>query len=141
MQILDLQLAFQIDLVVMLCLKTVLCRLSVLAHHDDGRRIGCLKAQREVQQDEWIWIPLFNPAGHIEGYPHHQNGRLNNDEAPAPHDRGKAISDALTSGDLLCMTGGDILSDATTSQSQQHVGFRRVEAFQSISYPRGLSLH
>ena len=48
----DFQFRLHIDTVIMLGVSAVDLRLSILAHHDDGRCIRCLKGEHQVQQDK-----------------------------------------------------------------------------------------
>src|SRR5258708_36297645 len=82
---LDLVLGFDVDLVVVLGGDTVLNCLPVLRHHDDRRRVGGLKAQRQVEQDERVGIPAVNVGEYVNHHPHRQDDRLDDNERPASH--------------------------------------------------------
>src|SRR6185312_125972 len=79
MQQLDLELGLDVDLVVVFCLLAIDVLLSVLAHHDEGRGIGRLERQRQVQENKGIGIPLLHISGDVENDPDQQDDRLDDD--------------------------------------------------------------
>src|SRR5262249_16378321 len=73
----------------------------VLAHHDDGRRVGGLEGEREVQKNEWIGVPLLDPGRHVEEHPDHQHHALDDDEAPGSDHARHRVGDAGAKRDLV----------------------------------------
>ena len=50
---------------VVLCVPAVYFGLAVLAHHDDGRRVGSLERKNQIQQNEGIRVPMVDEGHHI----------------------------------------------------------------------------
>ena len=66
---LDLELGLDVDAEILRRLLPVDVLLPVLAHHDERRRIGGLKGEREVEEDERIGIPMVDPRRDVEDDP------------------------------------------------------------------------
>jgi hypothetical protein len=101
-------LCFQIDFIVMLRHQAIFVGLSILGHHYDRSRVCSLKAQREVQQDERIGVPVADVGDHIKRYPSCQDHRLDDDERPAPDDLGHLIGYSVTDSQRSIMLLVDI---------------------------------
>src|SRR5271166_1064876 len=98
---LDLFLSLYIDLVVVFGVEPVLGGLAVLRHHDDRGGVGGLKTQRQVEQDERVWVPAVDISGNVQRHPQGEKYRLDDNKRPAAHDRRKAVRDALAEGELF----------------------------------------
>src|SRR3984957_5219965 len=113
MQELDLQLRLDVDLVVVLRLLAVDILLAVLAHHDEGRRVGRLERERQVEQDEGIGVPFVDEGGDVQHDPDEQDPRLDDDEGPRSHGRGDLVGDLLADRELF----GGLLNFSALAQS------------------------
>jgi hypothetical protein len=67
---------------VVFCVSAVNFGLTILTHHDDGRRIGSLEGKDQVQQDEGIRVPMVDKRHHVQSDPYAKQDALNDDEAP-----------------------------------------------------------
>src|SRR5258705_10561611 len=99
MQQLDFQLGLDVDLVVVLGGLTIDILLPILAHHDEGRRVGGLERERQIEQNKRIGIPPLNVGGDVEGDPKQEKDGLDDDECPRAHRRRDAVRNPLSSGE------------------------------------------
>jgi len=100
MQQFDLEFRLDVDLVVMLGALAIDILLPILAHHDERRRIGGLKRERQIKQDERIGIPLLDVGRDVESDPEKQDKALDDDEVPRAHRRRNVIRDSLPNGEV-----------------------------------------
>ena len=94
--------------------ETVLGRLPVLAHHDHRSSVGCLEREHQVEQNEWIWIPVVNPGCEVEGDPNSENNALCNDKGPGANRISNPIGNPLTDGLLFLLHFIDVPANHTT---------------------------
>ena len=72
---LELLLGLGVDVIVLFRREAIFFRLPILRHHDDRRRIRRLEAEREVEQDERIGIPVLDVRRDVQDHPDHQDDR------------------------------------------------------------------
>src|SRR5262245_1433910 len=72
--------------------------LAVLAHHDDGRGVGGLEGEHEVEKDERVRVPLVSPGSKVECNPGAQKGGLDGEKGPAAHGGGEDIGCPFAKG-------------------------------------------
>jgi hypothetical protein len=86
---------FRLDVysVVVFCVLTINLRLTVLAHHDDRRRIGGLEGKDQVQQDEGIRVPMVDKCEPVQNNPNAKYNALDDDESPGTDCFGKPVGD------------------------------------------------
>lgn len=92
----DLEFGFLVGAVIFEGLHAVAFALAVLAHHDDGRRVGRLGREDEVEQDEGVGIPVVEESHHVERHPQQHEDGLPDDEAPGTHAVGHPIGESLS---------------------------------------------
>lgn len=93
MEQLDFELRLDVDAVVVFCVFAVDLRLPVLAHHDDGRGIGGLEGQDQVQQDKGIRVPVTEIRYEVQDGPCAEDDGLDDDKAPGADGSGKPVGD------------------------------------------------
>src|SRR4051794_3592384 len=82
MQELDLEFGLDIDLIIILGRLAINVLLSILAHHDEGCRIGGLERERQIEQNKRVWVPLLHEGRDVKSDPEHQSNRLDDDKGP-----------------------------------------------------------
>src|SRR2546430_2609995 len=98
----DLELGFQIHLVIVLCSQTVARLGSVLTHHDDGRLHRGETRQNQIQQNKWIRIECSGSEQHgVRTDPDKDNGAKCNEKFPTAAKLGNVIGKSLAESKLL----------------------------------------
>src|SRR5208337_3176865 len=84
-----------IDLKVEMVPAFVESSLPVLTDHQDGCGVSGLNAQRKIQEDKGVGIPVLDPGCEVEGDPDDDDGCLDDDERPASNPARDAIRDPV----------------------------------------------
>ncbi|EFX60286.1 hypothetical protein DAPPUDRAFT_278239 [Daphnia pulex] len=128
MQPQNLQLGAQIDLIIMRRRLTILVRLPVLAHHNDGRLHRRQRRKQQVQEDEGIGIKRHpHPVQYlrIQNHPAEEDDGEGNDEPPAATDRRDMVRQTLAKGRAFFVDDANILRGFAFVDTFQHTPFRR----------------
>ncbi len=96
---------------------------AILAHHDDGRCICCLRGEKQIQENEWIHVPVLYETDYIQAHPRYNQYRLNDDEAPGAHIARYGVGNAFAHRHGLFMGMMPVLS-VLHSQSVPHIPFQ-----------------
>jgi hypothetical protein len=96
----NLHLRFDVDLVVVFGVDSIVSGLPVLAHHDDGRLQRGRARQHEVEQNVRVRIERLRHH-HIGQQPDADAPEREENERPAAAEGRHAIGDAITEGDWL----------------------------------------
>jgi hypothetical protein len=55
--------SLEIHLIIMRRVEPILCRLTILRHHDHRRLDGSQHGKKQIQEDVWIWIERIVDSG------------------------------------------------------------------------------
>src|SRR5690349_11597213 len=78
--------------------KAVLCRLPVLAHHDDWTSIRSLEGKHQVQKNERVRVPVVDPGGDVQDDPDGENDALDDDKGPGANRVCDTVCNSLAQG-------------------------------------------
>src|SRR5438067_13754119 len=98
----DLQLSFQIDLVIVLRSQPITRLRAVLAHHDDRRLDGGQTGENQVEQNEWIRIERSGSEQHGVGAdPDDDNSAKCNEKFPTAAELGNTVGESLAESEFF----------------------------------------
>jgi hypothetical protein len=99
LQKLEFERGMKIDFVVALGAIPIQRRFAILPHHGDGRGIGSLKRQHQIEQDEGVRSPGCEVSDDVDDNPGAENERLKRNKAPRAYCCGDPIGDSLGGGE------------------------------------------
>ena len=126
-KILDHDLGFEIDLVIIFRAAAVLFLLPVLAHHDERRLDRRDAGQNQIQQDKRERIERICRQDRIDDHPQEQHARKRKDERPASSKFCDRVRRALPEG--VFFRGGAVCREA--GKCPEAEGLRADPAFQN----------
>src|SRR5437763_6006619 len=98
----DLELGFQIDLVIVLRAQAVARRRPILAHHDGRRLDSGQTGKNQIEKDERIRIERSGSEQRdVRTDPHEDNSAKCNEEFPTAAELGDAVRKTFTKGKFL----------------------------------------
>ena len=71
---------------------------SVSSQEDQRSRIGRLRAEREVEQDEWVGIERLGEDGDVRRQLKGNENCLDDEKSPAPHESGDPVGNTGSNG-------------------------------------------
>src|SRR6516162_2040530 len=113
MQVLELDLQLQVQLVVDVGRHSILCALSVLTHHNDGRLHRANDVQHKVQEDVRKGIEKCKKnLSAVQYHPNRYDKTKEGNEPPAPAEFSdmvcNAISEAVVPVDFFIYVASDV---------------------------------
>src|SRR6266446_2335293 len=98
----DLELGFQIDLVIVLRSQPIASLRPILAHHDDRRLDSGETGKNQIEKDERIRIERSGSEQRdVRSDPHEDNSAKCNEELPTAAELGDAVRKTFTKGKFL----------------------------------------
>src|SRR5438067_391708 len=98
----NLELGFQIDLVVIFAAQTVARLGAILTHHDDRRLHSRQTGENQVEKNEWERIECSASEQHdVRADPHDDNSTKCNEKFPTATELGNTVGESLTEGEFF----------------------------------------